>query len=92
VLAEGSAHLARGWISRPKWCLLPLVNTRRPLRHRLATVSGTGLARALSKLGYCSRSEAWELIRTGRVRVNGVVARDPERRTDWLRERIEVVG
>jgi len=32
------------------------------------------------------------LIRTGRVRVNGVVARDPERRTDWLRERIEVDG
>jgi 23S rRNA pseudouridine2605 synthase len=91
-LAEGSAHLARGWISRPKWCLLPLVDTRRPSKHRRATVSGTGLARALSKLGYCSRSEAWKLIRAGRVRVDGALARDPERRTDSPRERIEVDG
>jgi 23S rRNA pseudouridine2605 synthase len=37
-----------------------------------------GLARALSKLGYCSRSRAVELIRTGRVSLNGKVRRDPE--------------
>jgi 23S rRNA pseudouridine2605 synthase len=37
-----------------------------------------GLARALSKLGYCSRSRASELIRAGRVRLNGKVLRDPE--------------
>ena len=37
-----------------------------------------GLARALSKLGYCSRSHAAELIRSGRVRLNGNVRRDPE--------------
>jgi 23S rRNA pseudouridine2605 synthase len=37
-----------------------------------------GLARALSKLGYCSRSEAADLIKTGRVRLNGAVPRDPE--------------
>jgi 23S rRNA pseudouridine2605 synthase len=37
-----------------------------------------GLARALSKLGYCSRSQAATLIREGRVRLNGVVRRDPE--------------
>jgi 23S rRNA pseudouridine2605 synthase len=37
-----------------------------------------GLARALSKLGYCSRSEAVDLIRTGRVRLNGAVVRNPE--------------
>ena len=37
-----------------------------------------GLARALSKLGYCSRSQAAELIRSGRVCVNGNVRRDPE--------------
>lgn len=50
----------------------------------------TGLARALSKLGVCSRSQAWALIEAGRVRVNGVVVRDPERRTDWRGDRIEV--
>jgi len=37
-----------------------------------------GLARALSKLGYCSRSKAAGLIRDGRVRLNGKSARDPE--------------
>jgi 23S rRNA pseudouridine2605 synthase len=37
-----------------------------------------GLARALSKLGYCSRSQATELIRAGRVRLNGATRRDPE--------------
>jgi 23S rRNA pseudouridine2605 synthase len=37
-----------------------------------------GLARALSKLGYCSRSQAFALIRDGRVRLNGTIRRDPE--------------
>jgi len=37
-----------------------------------------GLARALSKLGYCSRSQATELVRSGRVRLNGSLVRDPE--------------
>ncbi|MBI4325913.1 MAG: rRNA pseudouridine synthase [Chloroflexi bacterium] len=57
-------------------------------RHRAG--QRTGLARALSKLGVCSRSQAWELVKAGRVRVNGVVVRDPERRTDWRGDRIEV--
>lgn len=51
-----------------------------------------GLARALSKLGFCSRSQAWELIAAGRVRLNGAVARDPERRVAIGRDRIEVEG
>lgn len=38
----------------------------------------TGLARALSKLGYCSRSKATELIRMGKVTVNRVVRKHPE--------------
>ncbi len=37
-----------------------------------------GLARGLSKLGYCSRSQAAVLIRAGRVTLNGRVVRDPE--------------
>jgi 23S rRNA pseudouridine2605 synthase len=37
-----------------------------------------GLARALSKLGYCSRSKASELIRNGHVTMNSRVRRDPE--------------
>jgi 23S rRNA pseudouridine2605 synthase len=51
-----------------------------------------GLARALSKLGYCSRSQAFELIRAGRVRLNGATRRDPESPVHLLRDRIEVDG
>jgi len=36
------------------------------------------VARALSKLGYCSRSRARELIASGRVRVQGKPVLDPE--------------
>jgi len=52
----------------------------------------TGLARALSKLGFCSRSQGWELAQAGRVRVNGQVRRDPEWRVDPQRDRLEVDG
>ena len=38
----------------------------------------TGLARTLSKLGVCSRSEAERSIRAGRVSVNGRIVRNPE--------------
>ena len=51
-----------------------------------------GLARALSKLGYCSRSQAQQLIRSGRVRLNGAVKRDPEAPVCIGRDRIEVNG
>ena len=51
-----------------------------------------GLARALSKLGYCSRSEAAELIRTGRVRLNGRIRRDFETPVRLEKDRIQVDG
>jgi 23S rRNA pseudouridine2605 synthase len=51
-----------------------------------------GVARALSKLGYCSRSQAQQLIRSGRVRVNGAVRRNPEAPVFLGRDRIEVDG
>ncbi len=49
-----------------------------------------GLARALSKLGYCSRSDAFDLIHAGRVWLNGVVRRDPETPVHAESDRIEV--
>lgn len=49
-----------------------------------------GLARVLSKLGYCSRSQGAELIRGGQVKLNGVVRRDPETPTRVGKDRIEV--
>ncbi|MFZ0813875.1 MAG: pseudouridine synthase [Candidatus Sulfotelmatobacter sp.] len=51
-----------------------------------------GLARALSKLGYCSRSGASELIRAGRVSLNGKVRRDPETPVSGKHEQIAVDG
>ena len=52
----------------------------------------TGLARALSKLGYCSRSQAAALIGAGRVRLNGEVRRDPETPVRLGQDRIAVDG
>jgi len=51
-----------------------------------------GLARALSKLGYCSRSSAAELIVAGRVKCNGAVRRDPETPVHIGKDRIEIDG
>ena len=51
-----------------------------------------GIARALSKLGFCSRSDGFELARAGRVRVNGVVRRDPESPVHLEKDRIEIDG
>jgi 23S rRNA pseudouridine2605 synthase len=52
----------------------------------------TGLARALSKMGFCSRSEAAELIRAGRVKLNGVVKKDAETPVRLGRDAIQVDG
>lgn len=51
-----------------------------------------GLARALSKLGYCSRAKGFELIRGGRVRLNGNIARNPESPVHIGKDRVEVDG
>jgi len=57
------------------------------------TLSGTvGLARALSKLGRCSRAEGERLIRAGRVRVGGQVVTDPLRRVHPETAAISVDG
>jgi 23S rRNA pseudouridine2605 synthase len=56
------------------------------------TTHRIGLARALSKLGYCSRSRAAELIRSGRVRLNGTIPRDPETPVRLEKDHIQVDG
>lgn len=61
------------------------MNRRGNLRH-------IGLARTLSKLGYCSRSQAFELIRSGHVSVNGKIQRDPETPVHPESARIQVDG
>jgi 23S rRNA pseudouridine2605 synthase len=66
-----------------------------PKKKHTASVSETvarrvGLARALSKLGHCSRSQAAVLIRDGLVQLNGRVRRDPETPLYLDRDKIEV--
>ncbi|MBN8211756.1 MAG: rRNA pseudouridine synthase [Xanthomonadales bacterium] len=51
-----------------------------------------GLARVLSKRGVCSRSQAAEWVRAGRVSVGGRVVRDPESPTVLDRDDIVVDG
>ncbi|MGB6772798.1 MAG: pseudouridine synthase [Terriglobales bacterium] len=51
-----------------------------------------GLARALSKIGYCSRSQAAILIRAGRVTLNGRIVQDPESPVRMAQDRIEADG
>src|SRR5438552_15460172 len=49
-----------------------------------------GLARALSKLGFCSRSAAFDLIRAGKVRLDGNIRRDPGLPVHIDKDEIEV--
>jgi 23S rRNA pseudouridine2605 synthase len=51
-----------------------------------------GLARALSKLGVCSRSQACEWIAEGRVRLSGAITRNPEAPVRLGTDRIEIDG
>ena len=56
------------------------------------TTRKIGLARALSKLGYCSRTQAAELIRAGRVTLKGRIQRDPETPVFGKHDQIAVDG
>jgi 23S rRNA pseudouridine2605 synthase len=60
--------------------------------NRTAGEKHVGLARAISKLGYCSRSRAAELIRAGKVRLNGDSVRNPEAPVRLDYDRVEVDG
>ncbi|WP_176693184.1 pseudouridine synthase [Arenimonas terrae] len=51
-----------------------------------------GVARVLSKLGLCSRTQAAAWVREGRVAVNGRVVRDPEHPVRQDHDRLAVDG
>lgn len=65
---------------------------RFPKRSTPTATAAVSLARALSKLGYCSRTQAEKLVRDGRVEVDGRIARHPELRIDPQRARLRVDG
>jgi 23S rRNA pseudouridine2605 synthase len=64
------------------------VNFSKPARQQ----RNVGLARAISKMGYCSRSRAEEAIRAGRVRVNGAVKRNVEAPIHLGKDCVEIDG
>jgi pseudouridine synthase len=57
-----------------------------------AYAPAVSLARALSKLGYCSRTQAEDIIAAGRVTVNTQPAANAAQRVDMARDRIAVDG
>jgi 23S rRNA pseudouridine2605 synthase len=68
-------------------------------RHRSKNASSSngserrvGLARAISKLGICSRSQACQWIAAGRVRLSGAITRNPEAPVRMGVDRIEIDG
>jgi 23S rRNA pseudouridine2605 synthase len=66
-------------------------SARQSSKHRTHR-PGAGLARALSKLGFCSRSQALKLIAAGRVLLNRVPCRDGATPVDLECDSIEVDG
>jgi 23S rRNA pseudouridine2605 synthase len=64
---------------------------RRPPQPEAATPRH-GVARVLSKLGICSRTQAAAWVREGRVAVNGRVVRDPEHPVRQDRDRLVLDG
>lgn len=63
---------------------------RRDFRGPPARQANVTLARALSKLGFCSRSQAQAVVQAGRVLVNGRPAGDAGLWVDMNRDKIEV--
>ncbi|MEP7044330.1 MAG: pseudouridine synthase [Dokdonella sp.] len=74
---------------------MPRDRPKAPVQRRIAPpkvrTPRHGLARVLSKLGLCSRSQAESWIRGGRVSVDGRIVHDTER-PSTTRERIAVDG
>lgn len=60
--------------------------------NRESRTAGHGLARVLSKLGHCSRTQGERLVREGRVAVDGRIVTDPEHRTNPAASRLAVDG
>jgi pseudouridine synthase len=59
---------------------------------RVTTSGKKTLDRLISRAGLCSRSQAQESIRAGRVQVNGRTVRDPETWVDSVKDRVTIDG
>jgi 23S rRNA pseudouridine2605 synthase len=64
------------------------VSSSQPLRPQ----RNIGLARAISKMGYCSRSRAEDAVLAGRVSINGSVRKNVEAPVHLGKDRVEIDG
>src|SRR3984893_13107873 len=84
--------------SRPKESQIGRANSATPKTTAVNFIDpprqqrNVGLARAISKMGYCSRSRAEDAIRAGRVRINGAVKTNVEAPVHLGKDRIEIDG
>src|ERR1700720_1710193 len=69
-----------------------LKNTAPTFNAQVRQQRSVGLARAISKMGYCSRSRAEDAIHAGRVRINGSVRRNVEAPVHLGKDRVEIDG
>jgi len=81
-----------GWSEDPNPAPKPGRHTDPSAMQRSHQLRKFGLARALSKLGCCSRTNAAKLIHAGRVTLNGIVRRDAEFPVNLSRDRIALDG
>lgn len=86
-------HPPKSLARRPR----PPAQTKSSPAHSLTRTStqryaGVSLARALSKLGHCSRTEGEKLVRSGVVAINRQVCTDPEQRIDMDKDQLSVNG
>ncbi len=90
-----SSRLVQGFLGHAR-LLVPWMNRqsdpKAKKRPNAAVPPLYGLARILSKWGICSRTVAETWIRSGRVRVDGRVEPDPDRRHPLQGIRVEVDG
>src|ERR1700720_1814682 len=69
-----------------------LKNTAPTFNAQVRQQRSVGLARAISRMGYCSRSRAEDAIHAGRVRINGSVRRNVEAPVHLGKDRVEIDG
>src|SRR5437879_850442 len=89
---DWSSGIADARTKRCRKVTPPVKRRARTNKRNASPLKRVGLARAISKLGYCSRSRAAELIAAGRVKWNGTIRRDPQTPVRLREDRIEIDG
>ncbi len=90
-MQDGRADILKSFLFVTECCMYNVDMDKKEVENQPAE-KRTGLARVISKMGYCSRSQAEKLVQAGRVKLNGQAASDPETPTFIKKDRIEIDG